>query len=88
MTAAQHPLDPFLPLLAVERPAVLNGVALMEVETLAQLVELCRNPRVCRFLLARLSDTVALIDADADQLLVEALREAGHTPRTAEGMEP
>jgi hypothetical protein len=88
MTTDQHPLDPFLPLLTVERPAVLNSAALIEVETLAQLVELCRNPRVCRFLLARLSDTVALIDPNADQLLVDALREAGHTPRTAEGMEP
>jgi hypothetical protein len=77
-----------LPYLAVEAPAVLQDVALLEVETPTQLLELCRDPRVGRYLLARLSDRVALIDPGAEEILVQALRGIGHTPRTAKGMEP
>lgn len=88
MTAAKHPLDPFLPLLEPDAPAVLADAAVLEVESLAQLVELSRDPRIGRYLLARLSDTVALVDPGRKEDLVTALRAAGHTPRTAEGVEP
>ena len=88
MTTTTHPLDLFLPYLAVEASAVLQNVALLEVETPTQLLELCRDPRVGRYLLARLSDTVALIDPGAEEAIIQALRGAGHTPRTATGLEP
>jgi hypothetical protein len=88
MTDSTNPLDPFLPLLEPQGPAVILDAALLEVQDLAQLLELCRDPRVGRHLLARLSDTVALIDPGADELLLKALRAAGHTPRTVKGIEP
>ena len=87
MTVAKHPLDRLLPLLEPDGPAVLADAVLLEVECLAQLLELSRDPRTGRYLLARLSDTVALVDPGAEEDLVKALRAAGHTPRTAKGME-
>lgn len=88
MAVPAHPLDPFLPLLGAEGPAVLADAAVLEVRDLAQLLEFGRDPRVGRFLIARLSDTVALVDPGAEEDLVKALRAAGHTPRTAKGVEP
>lgn len=88
MTVAKHPLDPFLPLLEPEGPAVLTNAALLEVQALAQLLELTRDPRIGRYLLARVSDTVALVDPGAEDHLIKALRSAGHTPRTVKGVEP
>lgn len=88
MTAAKHPLDPILPLIEPDRPTVLADAAILEVQDMAQLLELGRDPKVGRYLLARLSDTVALVDPGAEQALIEALRAAGHTPRTAKGVEP
>jgi hypothetical protein len=87
MTVAKHPLDSILPLLEPDRPAVLANAAILEVQGLA-LLELSRDPKICRYLLARLSDTVALIDPGAEEDLMKALRAAGHTPRTAKGGEP
>jgi hypothetical protein len=88
MTATKHPLDPLLPLLEPDAPAVLANAEILEVQDMAQLLELSRDPKVGRFLIARLSDTVALIDPGAEENLIKALRAAGHTPRTAKGMEP
>ncbi len=88
MTTRAHPLDPFLPLLEPDGPALLSNAALLEVQELTQLLELCRDPRVGRHLLARLSDTVALVDPGSEELLIKALRAAGHTPRTVTGVEP
>jgi hypothetical protein len=88
MTPAKHPLDQLLPLLEPDGPAVLADAALLEVEGVSQLLELSRDPRIGRYLLARISDTVALIDPGAEEDLVKALRAAGHTPRTAKGLEP
>ena len=88
MTASRHPLDPFLPLLAPEGPATVTNVSVLEAQDLAQLLELGRDPRVGRCLLARLSDTVALVDPGAEEELVKTLRAAGHTPRIAKGVEP
>jgi hypothetical protein len=87
MTVSKHPLDSLLPLLEPDGPAILADAVLLEVEGLAQLLELSRDPRIGRYLLARLSDTVALIDPGAMEDLVKALRVAGHTPRTVKGME-
>lgn len=88
MTVPKHPIDPFLPLLEPEGPAVLTNAALLEVQDPAQLLELSRDPRIGRFLLARLSDTVALVDPGAEENFIKALRAAGHTPRIVKGIEP
>ncbi len=88
MKSARHPLDELLPLLEAERAAVLARADVLEVEDLAALVALARDPRIGKHLLARLSDTVALVDPGARDDLVAALRAAGHTPRTAEGVDP
>jgi hypothetical protein len=87
MTASKHPLDPVLPLLEPEEPAVLADAEVLEVQNLAQLLELSRDPKIGRYLLARLSDTVALIDPGTSEDLVKALCAAGHTPRTTKGAE-
>ena len=87
MTAAKHPLDSLLPLLEPDAPAVLADAQVLEVREMAQLTELSRDPKIGRYLLARLSDTVALIDPGASEDLIKALRAAGHTPRTTKGME-
>ena len=88
MTVSRHPIDPFLPLLEPEGPAVLTDAALLEVQDPAQLLEISRDPRIGRYLLARLSDTVALVDPGAEENFIKALRAAGHTPGTVKGMEP
>lgn len=88
VTKNKNPLDAVLPLLEPDRPAVLANAAILEAQDMAQLLELGRDPKVGRYLLARLSDTVALVDPGAEQELVKALRAAGHTPRTAKGVEP
>ncbi len=91
MTAPVHPLDPILPLLATEGPASVTNVtnvSVLEAQDLAQLLELARDPKIGKYLLARLSDTVALVDPGAEEELVRALRGAGHTPRIAKGVEP
>lgn len=88
MTVTKHPLDAVLPLLEPDRPTVLSDATILEVQDMAQLLEIGRDPKVGRYLLARLSDTVALVDPGAEQQLLEALHAAGHTPRTAKGIEP
>ena len=62
--------------------------SVLEAQDVAQLLELARDPKIGRYLLARLSDTVALVDPGAEEELVKALRAAGHTPRIAKGVEP
>jgi hypothetical protein len=88
MTVAKHPLDRVLPLIEPDQPAILANAAILEVQDLARLVEISRDPKIGRHLLARLSDTVALIDPGAEEDLIKALKAAGHTPRTANGVEP
>jgi len=88
MTAVKHPLDPYLPLLEPDASTIVVEASVLEVQDMTLLLELCRNPKICRYLLARLSDTVALIDPNSAEELVQALRSAGHTPRTAKGIDP
>jgi hypothetical protein len=54
----------------------------------AQLLELAANPRVRRYLLARLSDTVALVDPGHADALAKALLAEGHTPKMVKGVTP
>lgn len=71
------------PLPLLRSPAVLREATVLEVDAPAQLVRIARDPTIGRYLLARLSDTVALVDPGSEEALVEALRASGHTPKTA-----
>src|SRR4051794_6686364 len=87
MSASPNVLDDLLPLLDVRRPELHEHAAVLEVADRALLAELASDPRVRRYLLARLSDTAALIDPGHADALVKALRAAGHTPKLAKGAE-
>jgi hypothetical protein len=78
-------LDKLLPLLQPQRAEVHEHVAVLEVTDAAHLAELAANPRIRPYLLARLSDTVALIDPDSEDALAKALLAEGHTPKTVRG---
>jgi hypothetical protein len=52
------------------------------------LVELAANPKVRRYLLARLSDTVALVDPGHADALAKVLLAEGHTPKMVKGVTP
>jgi hypothetical protein len=75
------PLDRLLPLLDPGRPELHLGAAVLESADPAQLLELAANPKIGRHLLARLSDTVALVDPGREEELAAALLAAGHTPK-------
>ena len=61
------------------------NAAILEVAQMSQLAELAADSKVRRYLLARLSDTAALVDPGREQDLEDALRAAGHTPKLLEG---
>jgi hypothetical protein len=79
-------LDELLPLLASSQNEVHVNAAVLEVNDVPQLVELAANPKVRRYLLARLSDTVALIDPGQVDGLAKALLAAGQTPKMVKGI--
>ncbi len=78
-------LDSLLPLLQPEGHELHINAAIVEVAEAAQLVELAANPRIRRFLLARLSNTVALVDPGHAKEMEAALLAAGHTPKVLTG---
>lgn len=79
-------LDDFLPELEFQGPEVHRNVAVIEVAEPALLMELAADPKIGRFLVARLSETVALVDPGRVDDLNEALLGAGHTPKQIEGL--
>jgi hypothetical protein len=79
-------LDELLPLLAPQQPELHLHSTVVEVSDPAQLVELAANPRIRRYLLARLSDTAALVDPGHGEALHRALLAEGHTPKTIKGV--
>jgi hypothetical protein len=79
-------LDNLLPLLQPQRLELFVGAALLEVTDSAQLAELAADPKIRRYLLGRLADTVALVDPGQVDALVKTLRGAGHTPKMVKGM--
>ena len=85
MTATNEILDSLLPLLEPEGPELHLNAAVVEVAEPAQLAELAADPRIRRYLLARLSDTVALVDPGHARDLERALLDAGHTPKVLTG---
>src|SRR5437868_7037176 len=66
-------LDDLLPLLEPRRAELHLHAAVIEVSDAHQLLELAANPKVRRHLLARLSDTVAVVDPRHVEALVRAL---------------
>lgn len=88
MPMPTNPLDDLLPLLEPRQRELHANVAVVEVADVTQLVELAANPKIRRYLLARLSDTVALVDPGHEQALLKALRAEGHTPKMTKGVAP
>ncbi len=85
MNSSTDILDSLLPLLHPEGRELHLNAALLEVADPAQLAELAANPRIRRFLLARLSDTVALVDPGHAGEIEAAFLAAGHTPKVLTG---
>ena len=85
MSSSTDILDSLLPLLQPEGQELHLNAAIVEVAEQAQLVELAANPRIRRFLRARLSDTVALIDPGHAGEIEAAVLAAGHTPKVLTG---
>jgi hypothetical protein len=85
MTAMNKILDSLLPLLKTDGPELHLNAAVLEVADPAQLAELAADPRIGRYLLARLSDTIALVDPGHAREMERALLDAGHTPKVLTG---
>ena len=85
MSSSIDILDSLLPLLQPEGPELHLNAAIVEVAEPAQLAELAADPRIRRYLLARLSDTVALVDPGHARDIESALLDAGHTPKVLTG---
>ena len=85
MTVTNEILDSLLPLLQPDGPELHLNAAVLEVAEPAQLAELAADPRIRRYLLARLSDTVALVDPGHARDMEKALLDAGHTPKVLTG---
>jgi hypothetical protein len=79
-------LDELLPLLEPRQAELHANAAVLEVPDATQLAELASNSRIRRYLLARLSETVALIDPGHLDALVKALLAEGHTPKMVKGI--
>jgi hypothetical protein len=85
MTATNETLDSLLPLLQPDGSELHLNAAIVEVAEPAQLAELAADPRIRRYLLARLSDTVALVDPGHAREVETALLGAGYTPKVLTG---
>ncbi len=85
MTALNKILNSLLPLLEPDGPELHLNAAVLEVAEPAQLAELAADPRIGRYLLTRLSDTIALVDPGHAREMESALLDAGHTPKVLTG---
>ncbi|MDH3599505.1 MAG: hypothetical protein OEU26_07675 [Candidatus Tectomicrobia bacterium] len=81
MAEARNPLDALLPLLKPQERELHLNASVLEVADRAQLAELAADPNIRPYLLARLSDTAALVDPGQAERLEVALLNAGHTPK-------
>jgi hypothetical protein len=81
MPPVTRTLDSLLPRLETDHSELHLNATLLEVAEPAQLAELAADGKISRFLLGRLSDTVALVDPGCAKQLEEALLEGGHTPK-------
>lgn len=81
MSSTRTTLDLLLPLLEPLQNELHVHATVLEVDEAAQLAELAADGKIRRFLLGRLSDTVALVDPDSGKALENALLATGHTPK-------
>lgn len=81
-----NPLDELLPRISTDRAEVHPDVTLLEVDHPAQLLELAADPKIRRYLLGRLSDTVALVEAGQHDAIGKALLAGGRTPKSVTGV--
>jgi hypothetical protein len=88
MNPRHEVLDELLPLLQPQQAELHENAAVLEVQDAAQLAELASNPKIRRYLLARLSDTVALVDPGHADALARVLLTEGHTPKMVKGLSP
>ena len=79
-------LDRLLPLLQPRGNELHEHATVLEVGESAQLIELASQSKIRRFLLARLSDTVALVDPGQTDALAKVLLTQGQTPKVAKGV--
>ena len=61
-----------------------ENVALLEAANKLLLDTLYADPNTRPFLLARLSDTVAIVQPDKFDVLLSRLKKSGHTPKVLE----
>jgi hypothetical protein len=85
MKTARSRLDELLPLLQPQGRELHINAAILEVADMALLAELAADAKIRRFLLARISDTAALVDPGCAEALEAALLTAGHTPKRLQG---
>lgn len=85
MPSSGSVLDSLLVLLAPAQPELHLHAAVLEVAEPALLAELASDARIRRYLLGRLSDTVALVDPGHAEDLEKALLASGHTPKVLQG---
>ncbi len=81
-----NPLDEWLPLLRGIRAEIHQNVAVLEVPDASRMIEFAADPKIRRYLLGRLSDTVALVDPGQEDALAKTLLTLGHTPKVANGV--
>ena len=84
-STASEKLDSLLPLLAWKDRELHRQAAVLETAEMSQLLELAADPKIRRFLIARLSDNIALVDPGQAKSLEETLLAGGHTPKRVEG---
>jgi len=85
MNGRSNILDSLLPLLKPDCRELHFNAAILEVADPTQLAELASDPRIRRYLLARLSDTAAVVDPGHAKAVESALLDAGHTPKVLKG---
>lgn len=81
-------LDRLLPLIEVDRTELHVSLSLLEVAEPSLLIEIASNPRCGRYLLGRISDTVAIVDGDQADDLAAELHALGRPPKKVTGKTP
>ena len=84
-TKSANVIDQWLPLIKVRSTEAHMPVAVLEVADAALLLELAANPKIRRYFLGRLSDSIALVDPGQEDALAKSLLANGHTPKTVKG---
>ena len=79
--SADQLLDQLLPLAIPAQVEIHHGAAIVEVAEPSQLLELVSDVSLRPYLLCRLAENVALVDAGRASELVDALKRRGHTPK-------